>query len=777
MSEHIFDRSISEELKQSYLDYAMSVIVSRALPDVRDGLKPVQRRIVYTMRELGLLPSAKFTKCANIVGNIIARYHPHGDISVYDALVRLGQNFSLRYPLVWGQGNFGSIDGDPAAAYRYTEAKLTKISEELIADIEKDTVDFAPNYDNTKKEPVVFPSKVPHLLLNGSLGIAVGMATNIPTHNLEEVIDATLFLLDNEKATIKDLLQIIKGPDFPTGGIVYGQKSLVKCYSEGRGGITVRGRAVVDESKKKDRILITEIPWQVNKSDLVRQIALLALEKTVPQIKDVRDESDRTGIRVVVELKDDAKPEVILERLFRLTDLQKNFYYNLVAIQNGIQPKLFNLKEILAEWIGHRKQVIYRRTKYDLDRAKERIHILEGLVKVLDKIDLAIGIIRKSKDKEDAKVNLKKKFVLSDRQVEVILEMPLRTLTNLEQLKIKQELDEKNKLARELEAILKSPKKIADVIKKELSEIKTKYADKRRTEIRKEEIEGGSDEEEIIDENIALLVNQRGFVRTFAQDTALSKIVKNKEEFGKVYLINTKEKIWAMSRGGRMYQVQSAQFHQSEKYLESLLTLDKDDHIFKTFIAQETDTHLFIVTKNGFGKKLNIQEALSQKRTGTQVIKLQEGDEVVDVIPYLKNNFFIATKKGMSLAFKDTLGEQGKTARGVKIMNVQIKDGDSVLSAGICEKKLLLLAFENGFWKKVDMGEFKLQQRGGRGIKIFDENEKWGVLVHAETINPDAHVWYANGGVAQLDVGKLKTQKRTNQPQPATQSVSSVIVL
>ncbi len=511
---------ISDELQESYLDYAMSVIVQRALPDVRDGLKPVQRRILWTMWETGLRSNVKFRKSAAVIGEVLKSYHPHGDISVYDAMVRMAQDFSLRYPLVHGQGNFGSVDGDSAAAYRYTEAKLSKIAEELLFDIEKETVDWVPNYDGTTQEPKVLPAKLPNLLLNGTSGIAVGMATNIPPHNLGEIVDATLYLLDSPHATTEDLLQFVKGPDFPTGGIIYDKKSITEAYSSGRGSVTTRAVSEIVERKNNQfSIVITEIPYQVNKSELISKIADLVGDKKIEGIKDLRDESDREGLRIVIELKSDVPAQKILNQLYKHTDLQKNFNYNMIALVDGIQPQLLSLKEILEYYTLHRKEVVRRRAEYDLKRAKERAHILEGLAKALDHIDEVISTIKKSKDKDDAHKNLVAKFKLTSIQATAILEMRLQTLAALERQKIEDELKEKRKLIQELELLLKSAAKILKVIKDELIEIKSKYGDERKTKVVSGGIKEFREEDLVTEEEVVISLSQNGYIKRVSPDT------------------------------------------------------------------------------------------------------------------------------------------------------------------------------------------------------------------------------------------------------------------
>lgn len=771
MPEIIQKREISKELHQAYLDYAMSVIVARALPDARDGLKPVQRRILYVMRELGLYSNAKFTKAANIVGNALARYHPHGDLATYEALVRMAQDFSLRYPLVWGQGNFGSIDGDPAAAYRYTESKLMPLAEEMLADIEKDTVDLNSNYDNTRQEPNVLPAKAPNLLLNGSVGIAVGMATNIPPHNLNELTEAAITVLANPKIKNEELLDIIKGPDFPTGGIIFGKKPLSNCYNDGRGSVVVRGRLALEEKKRGgQQIVVTEIPWQVNKAELVRQIAALSLEKTLPEIKDVRDESNKNGLRVVIELRQ-GDPNRVIEKLYHLTDLQKNYHFNLVALEAGLQPKLFNLKDLLLSWLGHRRQVIYRRTKFELNRVRERIHLLEGFEAALAKIDLVIAIIRKAKNKEEAREGLKQKLVLSEKQAEAILELPLRSLTALERFRLRAELNEKQKIEQQLQAILKDPKKIEAIIIQELTQIKEKFGDKRRTEIVAGEIE---EKAEVIEDHATLLfIGPKGKVATLEPTIALDKIIKDKDSFGPIFTTRTTAKLWVATKGGKIYQVPISCFYRQSKYLESELILEKNDTILKAFIPQPTATYLLVLTKNGLGKKMFLSEALSQKRSGTQIIKLKN-DQVADLVAYVKNNFIAVSRQGLALAFKDNLPLQGKAAQGVRLMKL---NQDAAFSLCPFERNFLVFAFAAGFWKKISIKELNLQQRGGKGIKVFEVKDKLGPVVLADAFRGEETILVNNDKVIKVTPQQLPLQKRIHQPQKFTPAVSQVLIL
>jgi DNA gyrase subunit A len=769
MKERINLVEITNELKTSYLDYALSVIISRALPDVRDGLKPVQRRILYTMKELGLWSKEKFTKSANIVGNTLARYHPHGDQAVYDALVRMAQDFSLRYPLILGQGNFGSIDGDPQAQMRYTEAKLSPFAEEMLADIDKDTVDFMPNYDNTRKEPVTLPSRIPQLVLNGALGIAVGMATNIPPHNLKETLTAVKEIIKNPNITIKEILSIIKGPDFPTGGLVYGKSSLLEAYKTGKGSIVIRGKTKIEKSKRgKERIIITEIPWQVNKSELVSQIANLAIQKIIP-IKEVRDESNKEGIRIVIELKE-GSPEKIIEKIYKLTDLQKKYYFNFIALEDGIQPRLFNIKDLLTQWIEYRKNVIIRRTRFDLEKAKDRIEILEGFKKALENIDAVIRIIRKSKDKESAKIALMKKLKINERQADAILEMPLRTLTNLERSKILDELKEKLKLKEELEKILKNPKKVDEIIIKDCDELIEKYGDERRTEIIGKELE--EKEEEIPVEDILVFINDKKFVTTYKIDTPFEKIIKGEKEIGKIYLAKTTDKIIAYTKKGKFYQIPVKEFYNNPKYLEADIKLEKDDFIIDEFIPKN-EKYLLIFTKNGISKKIKLEDALSVKRTGSQAIKLKKEDEVVKSFPMNEGNIFMITKNGFGLCIKDEFPLQGKNASGVKAIKII---NDELFNASILNKNYILCIFSNGFFKKISIKEFNIQKRGGKGIKVFDKNEKFGELIFADLVNDDEELFIINEKLERIKVKDIPVIKRVNQPKKVKDKISKVYV-
>ncbi|MCS7200922.1 MAG: DNA topoisomerase 4 subunit A [Patescibacteria group bacterium] len=757
MKEKIIDQEITQELKQAYLDYAMSVIVARALPDVRDGLKPVQRRILYTMKELALWPQEKFTKCANIVGNTLARYHPHGDQSVYESLVRMAQNFSFRYPLIIGQGNFGSIDGDAPAAYRYTEAKLSQFAVEMLADIDKETVDFRPNYDNTRQEPNVLPAKIPNLLINGSLGIAVGMATSIPSHNLGEVMLAVKHLISHPQATIDDLLKFIKGPDFPTGGVIYGAKKLKHIYQEGKGGIVVCGKVNIEKTRK-ERLIIVSLPWQVNKSELVREIANLALEKTLPEIREVRDESNKEGIRVVIETRPGTDLEKLKKNLYRLTSLQKTVYFNLIALDNGLQPKLFSLKEILISWLEHRREVIRRRTKFELEKNKERVHLLEGFDIVLANLDKVINLIKKSKDKKEAMEQLMAKFKLSSKQADAILEMPLRTLTRLERDKILQELKERKQIIRELESILKIPKKIDDLIISEADEIIKKYPSPRSTEIIEDEIQISTREREIEERHVFLFIDQKNFVSLIQPEKLnLDKLTKG-DSWPKILSpASTKDSLLLVSHLGRIFVVPLANFYHSAKYLESQITITKDDHLVKilTLSSDKVHKYLLLVTQRGLAKKIKMEEVLSNRRNGVQGLKLNKDDFVVNA--FLVNGgetIGLISQEGNILTFKDNLSVQGKTAKGLQVIKGRI------IGAFVKQSDMLLTIFRKGFYKKINLQEVKLQNRNTKGVRLF-EADRYGELIVCQNLTEEKEVFIWSDKLYRFDINKFLLTKRS----------------
>jgi DNA gyrase subunit A len=752
-------REITAEIQQSYLDYAMSVIVSRALPDVRDGLKPVHRRILYSMWSTGLRANAKYRKSATVVGEVLGKYHPHGDTAVYDSMVRLAQDFSLRYPLVKGQGNFGSMDGDRAAAYRYTEAKLSQIAEEMLIDIEKDTVDFIPNFDGQHKEPTVLPSGLPQLLLNGSMGIAVGMATNIPTHNICELIDGINHLADNPKATCEELVDFIKGPDFPTGGIIYNKKDILAAYQTGRGKILTRAKAEIVENKAGAfQIVISEMTYATNKATLIEKMADLVHEGKIVGIKDIRDESDKDGVRLVIDLKKDAYPQKVLNKLYSMTDLQKNFGVNMLALVNGIEPKVLNLKDILEEYIVHRKIVITRRTKYDLEKARDRAHILEGLKKALDHIDEVIETIKQSKTKEIAHSNLMRKFRLSDRQATAILEMRLQTLAGLEQKKIEEELKEKLKLIAELEAILKSEKKILGIVKDELARVREKYGDDRKTKIIKSAVGEFRQEDLVPNEEAIITISKEGYIKRM--DPVVYKVqrrggkgvigatTKEGDEIQELLGVMTHDNLLFFTNTGKVFQTKAYEIPASSRTAKgqsvvNFLSLSQDESITALVAFNKDDNYkyLFMATQNGTVKKTKLEEFDNVRRSGLISINLEKGDALrwVDATTG-SDEVIITTSNGQAIRFKESdVRAMGRSATGVRGMKLKKEDkavGMDVVFKGQKGNQLLVIT-ENGYGKRSDLKSYKVQKRGGSGIKTAAVTSKTGKLIGAKVVNLD----------------------------------------
>ncbi len=754
----VVPQSIVSEMETSYLDYAMSVIVMRALPDIRDGLKPVHRRILYSMWQTGLRSSAKYKKCATVVGDVLGKYHPHGDNAVYDSLVRMAQDFSFRYPLVRGQGNFGSLDGDRAAAYRYTEAKLETLSEELLLDIEKQTVDFRPNFDGSHKEPSVLPARLPNLLLNGTLGIAVGMATNIPPHNLTELCDGVIHLIDNPDATIDDLTGFIKGPDFPTGGIIYDIKEIKQAYATGKGPVVTRAKTEIMERKGGFNIIITEIPYLVNKASLLEKIANLVREKKIDGIKDLRDESTKDGVRVVIELKRDAFPKKVLNRLYQLTQLQDTFHVNMVAlVDNGLQPRLVNLKTMLEEYVKHREEVVRRRTQFDLDRAKERAHILEGLRIAILKIDKIIATIKKSKDKDEARKNLMKKFKLTERQAVAILEMKLQQLANLERLKVEQEYKEKQKLIKQLELILKSKKKRMNIVKTEVEEIKEKYGDERRTEVVAHGVKNFKMEDVIPDSPTVVMITRDGYIKRLPPDTFKKQArggkgvtgLSTKEEdiVDKVFTTSTHKDLLFFTNRGRVFKLKAYEVPESTRTAKgqamvNFLQLAPGEVVEATFSIEDIEDckYLTMITRKGTIKKTELKEFDNVRRSGLIAIKLKDGDSLWAVrITTGKNNVILATQKGQAIHFKESnIRAMGRTAAGVRA--IKLKGEDIVVGMDVLPEKIkkgeyqLLVIMRNGYGKRTDLTEYKVQGRGGSGIKTANVTAKTGDIVTARVV-------------------------------------------
>ncbi len=757
--DRIHPMSITTEMREAFLAYSMSVITSRALPDVRDGLKPVHRRILYTMNALGLAPNAKFVKSARIVGEVLGKYHPHGDTSVYDAMVNLAQDFSTRHPLVLGQGNFGSIDGDTAAAMRYTEAKMSKVATEFLRDLDKDTVDFRPNYDETLKEPVVLPAAVPGLLLNGTLGIAVGMATNIPPHNLGEVLDATVALIDEPASTVEDLMEHIQGPDFPLGAVAYNRKDILHASATGRGGVVVRGEAEILEMKNGQfQIVITSIPFRVNKATLIEKIASFKIEKKLDSLKDLRDEST-TDIRIVIDLKTGANPQKVLNFLYKHTELESNFNYNIVALVDGV-PQTLGIKEILEQFILHRQEVVRRRSEYDLKKAEARAHILEGLKKALDHIDEIIKLIKASKDTADARENLMKKFKFSEIQAHAILEMKLQKLAGLERKKIEDELKEVLALIAYLKDLLAHPKKMLAVIKSELIEIKDKYAEKRRTKIVKSGVKSISEEDLIPQQEAALVFTAGGYIkRTDPKEYRVQKRggvgvvdLDTKEEDVVTHIItaDTHSHILFFSDKGKVYQMKMYDIVEGRratkgKSIRNYLSIAPEERVTSILAVPKElargEKSLFLVTAQGVVKKVPGDSFTNVRASGLIAINLNGDDTLLSAHFVAKgDDAFLATEAGQSIRFSVTdVRDMGRTAAGVR--GIMVKKGDRVVGSSIVTREMqnakLLVVTENGCGKRTDIEEYKVQKRGGSGIKTVNVTAKTGKLIDARVVNDE----------------------------------------
>ncbi|OGE26328.1 DNA gyrase subunit A [Candidatus Daviesbacteria bacterium RIFCSPHIGHO2_02_FULL_41_14] len=803
----IEDTPLIEEMKRSYLDYAMSVIVSRALPDVRDGLKPVQRRVLFVMHELGLLRSSTFRKCAKIAGDTSGNYHPHGESNVYGALVNLTQDFSQRYPLIDGQGNFGSVDGDEPAAMRYTEARLANLAEEMLRDISKETVDFSPNYDNTKKEPVVLPAAIPNLLLNGASGIAVGMATQIPPHNLGEVTDALIYMIDHpvkkldsdvvidtqlplgkfhSDVTVEDLTQFIKGPDFPTGASIYDHSETLNAYATGRGRIVMRAKAEIEETKSgRYDIIITELPYQVNKATLVTRIADLYKEKKIDGIADLRDESDRRGMRVVIELKRDGKPQSLLNNLYKFTAMQSVFNVNMVALVDGV-PHLMPLKHILEEFISHRQVIVRRRSEFELKEAKAREHILEGLKIAVDNIDEVISTIRKSKDQEEAKLNLISKFKLSDIQATAILDMQLRRLAALERQKIEDELKTIRATIAYLEDLLTHPEKILLVIKDELTKVKEKYGDDRKTRVYKQKVGEFSEEDLIADESIIVTITDGGYIKrqlpsTFRVQNRGGKGVsgittKEEDAVSHIFYTRTLDNIMFFTDKGRVFQLKVWEIPESSRVAKgqaivNLINVDQGEKItgILTISKKDSAKFLFMCTKNGNVKKTPIEEYASIRKNGLVSIKLDTGDQLGWVIPTTgSDDMIIVSKLGQSIRFKES--DVKATHRDTSgVIGTKLSKGDSVVAANKIhdlKEDHLLVVMENGLGKKTQVSAWTNQKRGGMGVKAAQVTDKTGQIVTAEIVgnHHETLVLTSNKGqLIKLNVKDVPTLQRQTQ--------------
>ncbi len=769
---------IEKEMKKSYIDYAMSVIVGRALPDVRDGLKPVHRRILYSMHELGITYEKGYRKCARIVGDVLGKYHPHGDSSVYDALVRMAQSFSIRYMLVDGHGNFGSVDGDGAAAMRYTEAKMSKITSQMLRDINKETVDFKPNFDGEEKEPEVLPARFPTLLVNGSSGIAVGMATNIPPHNLTEVINAVIMLIDNPDVTVSDFMSEIKGPDFPTGGIILGKSGIRSAYETGRGKVLVRSKAEIEEHKGRNRIIVTEIPYMVNKANLIESIANLVKEKKIDGISDLRDESDRDGMRIVIELKRDANANVVLNRLYKHTKMQDTFGIIMLALVDN-EPKVLNLKQILTHYLNHQRDVITRRTIFDLDKANARAHILEGLRIALDHIDAVISLIRASKTTQEAKEGLIEKFNLSEKQAQAILDLKLQRLTGLERDKIEDEYNELMKTIAYLQSILNSEEILLNIIKDELVEIKTKYGDDRRTLIEKNPY-SFEDEDLIDDDDIVITLTHGGYIKRLPADTynaqkrggrGIQGVTTKEDDFVEHILITpTLNNILFFTNKGKVYKLKGYEIPEGGRTAKgtnivNMLPLDPDENIqavmsIRTF---DSDNYLLMGTKSGMVKKTSLDKFENIRKNGLNAINLKEDDEIVGVrITKGDDEVLFVTKYGYSIRFSEKeVRNMGRTTTGVKA--ITLRDDDIAVSMIIAKPdEELLVISEKGFGKRTAIENYTLQRRGGKGIKTYKISEKTGNVVSARVVRDVDEIMLinSNGIIIRINVSDISTTSR-----------------
>lgn len=779
----IIERGIYDEMKTSYIDYAMSVIVGRALPDVRDGLKPVHRRILYGMSELGTLPNQPHKKSARIVGEVMGKYHPHGDSSIYEAMVKMAQDFSTRYPLVDGHGNFGSVDGDGAAAMRYTEARMSPFSLQMVRDIDKDTVDFMDNFDGEEREPIVLPSRVPNLLINGSNGIAVGMATSIPPHNLGEVIDACVKMIDNPDCTVDDLIKCVKAPDFPTGALILGKESAYEAYRTGTGKVVVRSKSEIEETNKgKMRIVITEIPYQVNKARLVESMAELMKNKKVDGISDIRDESSREGTRIVIDLKKDGNPNIILNRMYKHTQLQTSISMIMLALVDG-EPKVLNLYEIINEYLKHQKNVITRRTRFDLAKAEARAHILEGLITALENIDEVIKVIRASYN--DAKEKLMIRFSLSEIQAQAILDMRLARLQGLEREKLENELKEKKEQIAYFKSILADDHKLMGVIKDELLEIKEKWGDKRRTAIVADD--GSLDEEALIEEeNVAITLTHLGYIKRVPEDNfkaqkrggkGIMGLTTRENDFVKDLVVaSTHEYLMFFTDRGRVYKIKAYEIPEASRTgkgtpVINFLNLEQGERVSAIIPIKEfrDDDYLIMVTKHGTIKKTPMSQFDSNRKIGLIAINLKDDDKLIAISQSRGDeNVYIVTKQGKSIAFNESdVRSMGRGAAGVRAISMD--DGDEVVAMmlDIDQSRKLLVISENGYGKRTKLEEYRLQSRGGKGIMTYDKSKfaKTGYLVGATLVSDDDEIMIINsqGGIIRTDVERIAVSGRSTQ--------------
>ena len=785
-SRSVEPRSVEDIMETCYLTYSMSVIVARALPDVRDGLKPVHRRILYTMYEEGLRPTGKFRKSANVTGTVMARYHPHGNVAIYDAMVRLAQPWSMRYMLVDGQGNFGSMDGDPPAAERYTEAKMMKAAEELLVDIDKETVDWVDTYDGERKEPAVLPAKLPNLLLNGQLGIAVGMATNMPPHNLSELVDATVHQIDNPDATLDDLLEHLKGPDFPTGGVVYGKDSLRTAYATGRGGVVVRGVAeIVENDRGKSQIIITEIPYGLNKASLLEKMYELYKDKKIIGLSDIRDESSRGDVKIVIDLKKEAYPKKLLNQLFKLTPLQGTFHYNMLALIDGIQPRVLGLQDILVEHIKHRQSVVRRRTEFDLRKAKERAHILEGLKIALDHIDEVIAVIRSSQTTEEAQENLIVKFKLSEIQAKAILEMQLRRLAGLERQKIEDELAELMKLIGHLEAILADEKKILAIIREEMLELKEKYGDDRRTVIVANELGKMSDEDLVPDEPVVITLTVANYIKRspvadYKKQGRGGKgrrgmVTRDEDAVDKLLNASTHDFLLFFTNKGRVfrlktYEIPATNLNTKGIALVNLLQLQPEEKVsYVVNISKTSDNegNLIMCTVKGVVKKTPFSQYQNVRASGINAINLDAGDELRWVcMTNGKNEILISTANGQAIRFDEKDARpMGRVSRGVR--GIRLRTGDEVIGMDIVkEDSHIFVISEQGYGKRTKVSQFTAHARGGVGIRSAIVNNKTGKLIGVATLKDEEHeviVISSSGQTIRLGLKDIPEMSRATQ--------------
>lgn len=782
---NLIDVNLTSEMKTSFIDYAMSVIVSRALPDVRDGLKPVQRRILYGMNELGVTPDKPHKKSARITGDVMGKYHPHGDLSIYEAMVRMAQWWSYRYMLVDGHGNFGSMDGDGAAAQRYTEARMSKIALEMLRDLNKNTVDFQDNYDGSEREPIVLPSRIPNLLVNGATGIAVGMATNIPPHNLAETIDAVKLMMDNPEVTTRELMEVLPGPDFPTGGLVMGKSGIHRAYETGKGSIVLRSRTEIETTKSgRERIVVTEFPYMVNKTKVHEHIVRLAQEKRIEGITAVRDESSREGVRFVIEVRRDASANVILNNLFKLTQLQTNFSFNMLAIEKGV-PKILSLRQILADYIAHQQEVVVRRTQFDKDKAEARAHILEGLLIALDHLDEVITIIRNSQTDAEAQAELMARFELTERQSQAILDMRLRRLTGLERDKIQNEYNDLLALIADLADILAKPERVIAIIKEELDESKRKFADARRTELMVGEVISLEDEDLIEEEDVVITLSNKGYIKRLAQDEFRSQkrggrgvqgTGVNDDDFVRdIVSTSTHDHLYFMTNKGRVYRLKGyeiPEYGRTAKGLPivNLLKLDEGETI-QTVINAKSDeasenNHLIFVTRQGLVKRTKEAEFKNIRQNGLIALKLREGDELINVFLTTGNEeIVIGTKFGYSVRFKEnTIRSMSRMAAGVK--GVTLRDGDQVVgAAAITDDQEVLIITEKGYGKRTSATEYPTKGRGGKGIKTANITEKNGNLAGIVTVSGDEDIMVITdtGVIIRTAVANISQTGRATQ--------------